>query len=134
MKIFLGIFIFILKHLLSLISKYNMSVLVSLKSTNSLVNAGQHVSDRRLTRFERESKAAKCWSKHEGFRGDIIAYIIRSDDQFRVESNPSCTRDTREAEGGSNLGLATIGSPNPDENTWVFFGFKTLKQRYFYGL
>ena len=33
MKIFLGIFIYILKHLLSLISKHNMSVLVSSKST-----------------------------------------------------------------------------------------------------
>ena len=32
-KIFLGIFIYILKHLLSLISKHNMSVLVSSKST-----------------------------------------------------------------------------------------------------
>ena len=32
-KIFLGIFIYILKHLFSLISKHNMSVLVSSKST-----------------------------------------------------------------------------------------------------
>ena len=32
-KIFLGIFIYILKHLLSLISKHSMSVLVSSKST-----------------------------------------------------------------------------------------------------
>ena len=32
-KIFLSIFIYILKHLLSLISKHNMSVLVSSKST-----------------------------------------------------------------------------------------------------
>ena len=32
-KIFLGIFTYILKHLFSLISKHNMSVLVSLKST-----------------------------------------------------------------------------------------------------
>ena len=76
MKIFLGIFVCILKHLLSLINKHNMSVLISSKSTRFQQRCGPLVlgCDRRSRGATIGKELSRCDQGLLGVHGAVGGY------------------------------------------------------------